>query len=126
MTNDSDTPLVDVAYVSSTIGERIGDLAPGQEAEFRVPATNFNGSSASDQVYGFGGFDPADPGQRDLIMRRQVIDALVGYGSFVPGGIDTPTRAAARSSSPGGRTRDRCRCSWTSSSRSDTPTRSRS
>ena len=91
VTNTGETPLVDVAYVSSSIGERIGDLAPGQEGEFRVPDTNFNGSSASDQVYGFGGFDPADVEQRDLIMRRQVIDALVGYGSFVPGGIDIPS-----------------------------------
>ena len=91
VTNNGETPLVDVAYVSSSIGERIGNLAPGEEAEFRVPATNFNGSSASDQVYGFGGFDPADAEQRDLIMRRQVIDALVGYGSFVPGGIDIPS-----------------------------------
>jgi len=91
VTNNGDTPLSDVAYVSSSIGERIGDLAPGEEAEFRVPTTNFNGSSASDQVYGFGGFDPADPEQRDLIVRRQVIDALVGYGSFMPGGVDVPS-----------------------------------
>jgi len=91
VTNTGDTPLSDVAYVSSSIGERIGDLAPGEEAEFRVPTTNFNGSSASDQVYGFGGFDPADPEQRDLIVRRQVIDALVGYGSFMPGGVDVPS-----------------------------------
>ena len=91
VTNAGDTPLVDVAYVSSSIGERVGDLAPGEEAEFRVPTTNFNGSSASDQVYGFGGFDPTDVEQRDLIMRRQVIDALVGYGSFMPGGVDVPS-----------------------------------
>ena len=90
VTNNGDAPLTDVAYVSSSIGERIGDLAPGQEAEFNLPRTNFQGSSASDQVYGFGGFDPADAEQRDLLMRRQVIDALVGYGSFMPGGIDIP------------------------------------
>jgi hypothetical protein len=91
VTNNGDAPLTDVAYVSSSIGERIGDLAPGEEAEFEVPRTNFNGSSASDQVYGFGGFDPSDPDQRDLAMRRQVIDSLVGYGSFMPGGVDIPS-----------------------------------
>lgn len=91
VTNNGDTPLSDVAYVSNSIGERIGDLAPGEEAEFRVPSTNFNGSSASDQVYGFGGFDPSDTEQRELAMRRQVIDALVGYGGWMPGGGDMPS-----------------------------------
>jgi len=89
--NTGDSPLSDVAYVSSSVGERIGDLAPGQEEEFTVPRTNFNGSSAADQVYGFGGFDMADPEQREIGVRRQVIDSLVGYGSFMPGGMDIPS-----------------------------------
>ena len=84
--NTGDTALADVAYISASFGERIGDIAPGEELEFRVPDTNFNGSSAADQVYGFGGFDPADPEQRTVTMRRQVIDALVGYGMFMPVG----------------------------------------
>ena len=91
VTNIGDAPLTDVAYISSSVGERIGDLAPGQEAEFRVPRTNFNGSSAADQVYGFAGFDTADAEQRQILVRRQVIDALVGYGGFMPGAMDLPS-----------------------------------
>jgi hypothetical protein len=61
------------------------ELAPGDSAEFTVESTNFNGSSASDQVYGFGGFDSGDDAQRRILVRRQVIDALVGFGGFMPG-----------------------------------------
>lgn len=93
VTNTGDVPLEDVAYVSASFGERIGDLAPGAEGEFEVPSANFQGSSASEQVYGFGGFDPsaADPEERTRGMRRQVIDALVGYGMFMPGAPDVPS-----------------------------------
>lgn len=90
VTNTGEVAISDVAYISSSTGERIGDLAPGQEEEFTVPGTNFNGSSAADQVYGFGGFDNADAEQRQIAVRRQVIDALVGYGAFMPGGMDVP------------------------------------
>ena len=82
VTNVSDEPLTDVALVSSAGGERIGDLAPGASAEFQFGDPNFNGSSASDQVYGFGGFDNATDEQRRVALRRQVIDALVGYGGW--------------------------------------------
>ena len=92
VTNTGDVPLEDVAYVSPAFGERIGDLAPGEEAEFEVPSTNFQGSAASEQVYGFGGFDPSgDPEERTIGMRRQVIDALVGYGMMMPGAPDVPS-----------------------------------
>ncbi len=90
VTNTGDVPIADVAYISSSVGERIGDLAPGEEATFRVPGANFNGSPASDQVYGFAGFDTADAEQRQMAVRRQVIDSLVGYGSFMPAGVDVP------------------------------------
>ena len=65
-------------------GERIGDLAPGASAEFTLPGANFNGSSAADQVYGFGGFEtrrrgaaahhPAPPGDR-LAGRLRLVRA---------------------------------------------------
>ncbi|MCA1587768.1 MAG: ABC transporter ATP-binding protein, partial [Chloroflexi bacterium] len=84
VTNTGETSLTDVAYVSSSIGERIGDLAPGEEAEFELPRTNFNGSSASDQVYGFGGFDPSDPDQRDLTSRT-IHHRVAGGGGAVAG-----------------------------------------
>jgi hypothetical protein len=86
VTNVGDAPLTDVAYVSSSEGERIGDLEPGASADFEIDRTNINGSSASDQVYGFGGFDSSDADARRILMRRGVIDSLVGYGAFEPGG----------------------------------------
>src|SRR4029453_10319221 len=60
VTNTSAAPIAAVAYISTGGGERIGDLAPGASAEFDLPGTNFNGSSAADQVYGFGGFEAGD------------------------------------------------------------------
>ena len=92
VTNTSDTALQDVAYISSSGGERIGDLGPGESADFSLPGQNFNGSSAADQVYGFGGFDNADEAQRVVTLRRQVIDALVGFAGFGPVGIDISGR----------------------------------
>ena len=86
VTNDGALPIADVAYVSSGGGELIADeLAPGASAEFTVETTNFNGSSASDQVYGFGGFDGGNDTQRRIAARRQVIDSLVGFAGFMPG-----------------------------------------
>lgn len=84
VTNVGDTVLSDVAYISTSGGEMIGDLGPGDSAEFRVDSMNFNGSSASDQVYGFGGFDADNAEQRRIAARRNVIDSLVGYGGGVP------------------------------------------
>jgi hypothetical protein len=87
VTNDGDQPLSDVAWVSSGGGVMIGDLEAGASREFTLPTANINGSSASDQVYGFGGFDASSEKQRQIQMRRQVIDALVGYGNVAPPGF---------------------------------------
>ncbi len=92
VTNTSDVGVDGVAYISSAGGARIGDLAPGASAEFSLPGQNFNGSSAADQVYGFGGFDAADEEQRLVTLRRQVIDSLVGYASFAPNVADVGRR----------------------------------
>jgi hypothetical protein len=92
VTNTSDTTISDVAYISSSGGERIGDLAPGASAEFTIPSENFNGSSAADQVYGFGGFDASNEEQRRISVRRQVIDALVGFAGWDMGGFDVGRR----------------------------------
>ncbi len=87
ITNNSEAALTDLAYISSSSGgEMIAEeLAPGDAAEFTIPTNNFNGSSASDQVYGFGGFDDQSDEQRRILMRRQVIDSLVGFGGWMPG-----------------------------------------
>lgn len=87
VTNSGETALSDVAWISSGGGEMIGDLEPGASAEFTVPTTNFNGTAASDQVYGFGGFESGGDDQRRIQMRREVINGLVGYGGFAPGGF---------------------------------------
>lgn len=84
-TNVGDEPLEDVAFISSSQGEMIGDLGPGESADFTLARVNFNGSSASEQVYGFGGFENQTDEQRRILVRRQVIDSLVGYGGFGPG-----------------------------------------
>ncbi len=82
--NNGDEPLSDVAFISGSGGTRIGDLGPGEEETFELPR-NFNGSSASDGVYGFGGFGGGGESERVSLLRRQVIDSLVGYGGFMPG-----------------------------------------
>jgi hypothetical protein len=92
VTNNSDVAIDDVAYISTNGGERIGSLAPGASAEFTLPGANFNGSSAADQVYGFGGFETGDEEQRLITLRRQVIDSLVGYASFGPVNVDVGRR----------------------------------
>ncbi len=83
VTNNGDEPLADVAFISASGGTRIGDLAPGEETTFELQR-NFNGSSASDGVYGFGGFGGGEAEQVSM-LRRQVIDSLVGYGGMMPG-----------------------------------------
>lgn len=85
VTNLADHALEDVAYISQSQGEMVGDLGPGESAEFRIGRTNLNGSWASEQVYGFGGFESQSDEQRREFVRRQVIDSLVGYGGFAPG-----------------------------------------
>jgi hypothetical protein len=87
ITNNSETTVTDVAYISSSSGGDMvaEELAPGDSAEFTLDTSNFNGSSASDQVYGFAGFDGQNDEQRRILMRRQVIDSLVGFGGWMPG-----------------------------------------
>ena len=85
VTNIGSEPLDDVAYISQSTGEMIGPLEPGASADFEVARVNFNGSAASEQVYGFGGFDNQTEAQRQALVRRQVIDSLVGYGGIAPG-----------------------------------------
>jgi len=86
VTNEGTVAIQDVAFVSSSGGDMIDEeLGPGESADFTLDTTNFNGSSASDQVYGFGGFDAANATQRQVLVRRQVIDSLVGFGGFMPG-----------------------------------------
>jgi hypothetical protein len=84
VTNVGTEPLEDVAVVAIGAGEMVGDLDPGESGEFTVASVNFNGSSTSDQIYGFGGFDMASPEARETNLRRQVIDSLVGF-SGIPG-----------------------------------------
>ncbi len=65
VTNIGTVPVEDVAYINSTGGDLVErELQPGGRADFTLGTTNFNGSSASDQVYGFGGFDNASEEQR--------------------------------------------------------------
>ncbi len=86
VTNLGDEPVQDVAYVAATGGARIGDIGPGETVPFSVPPVNVNATSASDQIYGFGGFDRSDPERRRIAARRGVIDALVGLGGGMPPG----------------------------------------
>ena len=60
---------------------------PGARQDFTPTTSNINGSAASDQVYGFSGFDASNDEQRQVEMRRQVINALVGYGNVAPPGF---------------------------------------
>ena len=84
VTNVGDQALEDVAVVAVGAGEMIGDLGPGESKDFEVQTLNFNGSTTSDQIYGFGGAEITTAEQREVQLRRQVIDALVGYAS-IPG-----------------------------------------
>jgi hypothetical protein len=88
VTNVGEVPLIDVAYISTFGGERIGALEPGASATFTASEDNPNSTSASDQVYGFGGLDASDPERRRIIARRGVIDALVGVGGWFTGGSE--------------------------------------
>lgn len=86
VTNVGEVALDDVAFISMAGGEMIGPLEPGASARFRVEGAGINRSSAADQVYGFGGLDTSNPERRTIIARRGVIEALVGYGGWMPGG----------------------------------------
>jgi hypothetical protein len=84
-TNEGPKPMEDVAVVSQTGGVMVGTLAPGESKAFSMPLRNMNGASASQMVYGNGGFDGTLALQRQILVRSQVIDALVGYGGGFPG-----------------------------------------
>ena len=84
-TNEGTLPMEDVAVISQAGGVMVGTLAPGQSKAFSLPLRNLNGSSASQMVYGSIGFDGTSPAQRQILVRSQVIDALVGYGGGFPG-----------------------------------------
>ena len=92
VTNNSDGTVEDIAFISTSGGEKIGDLGPGESTDFSLPGANFNGSSAADQVYGFGGFETGNEEQRLITLRRQVIDSLVGYPMFGPMSFDVVGR----------------------------------
>jgi hypothetical protein len=87
VTNTGDVALEDVAFISVSGGEMVGTLEPGASGTFELDE-GLGQSSASDQVYGFGGFDAGDDERRRIISRRGVIDALVGFGGGLPGGVD--------------------------------------
>jgi hypothetical protein len=87
ITNTGDAAVQDVAVVSQGGGTMVGTLEPGAGRDFSMALRNANGSSASEQVYGFMNFDPSSGAQRQMYMRRQVIDALVGYGGGWPGRV---------------------------------------
>jgi len=84
-TNDGSQPMEDVAVITQSGGVMVGPLAPGEGKSFRLSLRNPNGSSASQQVFGTAGFDMTSPRQREILVRSQVIDSLVGYGGGFPG-----------------------------------------
>jgi hypothetical protein len=88
--NTSQHPVEDVAVIAQGSGLMVGTLQPGARRDFRV-SSNGNGSPASEQVYGSSGNDGSTPEQRSSAMRRQVIDALSGFGGKIglalPGGV---------------------------------------
>jgi hypothetical protein len=86
VTNEATRPMEDVAVISATGGVLVGTLAPGQTKVFAMPLRNVNGTSASQMVYGSVNFD-GSAAQREILVRSQVIDALVGYGGGFPGKV---------------------------------------
>jgi hypothetical protein len=87
VTNRSDEPVADVAFVTSTWGRMIGDVQPGETLAVDLDFAGFSQSSASDQVYGFAGGSRGSEEQRRLATRRHVIDSLVGYAGWMPGSV---------------------------------------
>ncbi|MEX0710531.1 MAG: hypothetical protein WD116_04935 [Chloroflexota bacterium] len=90
-TNDGAEPMEDVAVISQSGGVMVGNLAPGEGKSFRLPLRNLNGTSTSQQVFGTAGFDSTSPRQRQILVRSQVIDALVGHGGGFPGRVSDAT-----------------------------------
>jgi hypothetical protein len=95
VTNRGRDRVEDVAVVSQSGGLMVGTLEPGASKAFDMSMRNLSGSVASEQVYGFSSGSTGSAAERRIQARRQVIDALVGYGSGMPfrgqrgaGGID--------------------------------------
>jgi hypothetical protein len=76
--NEGQATISDVALVTQSGGVMIGSLEPGASRAFELNPGN--GTSASAQIYGPDGFDASSATQRQILLRRQVIDSLVGYG----------------------------------------------
>lgn len=87
VTNVGSVPLEDVAVVSTGGGLLVGGLEAGASREFEVSGRNLTDSAASDQVYGRAGIDATSESQRRIALRRNVIDALVGYGGLPGKGL---------------------------------------
>jgi hypothetical protein len=86
VTNDGETAVEDVAVISESGGILIGTLEAGGSKAFTMSTRNFSGSAASEQVYGFSTGGKGSAAERQSLVRRQVIDALVGYGGSGSGG----------------------------------------
>jgi hypothetical protein len=86
-TNDGAKPMEDVAVISATGGVLVGTLAPGESKSFRMPMSVGPEISSSQQVYGTASYDTSSVAGRRILVRSQVIDALVGYGSGFPGKV---------------------------------------
>lgn len=96
VTNEGAQPMEDVAIISPTGGVLVGTLEAGGSKSFRLTLTNVTGISASQQVYGNSAFDTSTAAARRVLVRSQVIDALVGFGGGgfpgkvggISGGVD--------------------------------------
>jgi hypothetical protein len=80
VTNEGDVPMEDVAVVSQSGGLMVGTLGPDESKDFALSLDNLGGAMASEQVYGFSSGSVTSAAGRRIQARRQVIDALVGYG----------------------------------------------
>jgi len=83
--NGSQHAVDDVAVIGQGAGVMVGTLQPGARRDFRLVSANLNGSPVSELIYGSNGNQQDTPEQRTFAMRRQVIDALTGYGGKFPG-----------------------------------------
>jgi hypothetical protein len=82
--NTSQHAVEDVAVIGQGAGVMIGTLPPGARRDFRLTSVNANGAPVSEQLYGLNGNQGSSPEQRTFAMRRQVIDALSGFGGKFP------------------------------------------
>ncbi len=86
VSNRAEDVISDVAVLQQGTGMLVGDLAPGKSSDFELSASNFNGQSPSDQVYGFSNFGNPNMTDRDreVYTRRMVLDMLGGYNGSIP------------------------------------------